>query len=240
MTKLSRIDLNLLVSLDVLLTERNVTHAARRLSLSQPALSAQLKQLRAMLGDPLLLPAARGMTPTARALELQGPLRATLATLGSLVAEGQPFDPASARDTFHIAATDSVQAAVCVPLVARLRARAPGVRVALLPADGGRLGEQLASGELDLALAGWACGDGGAVRGRRIFDGDGLASARPRRPRAALAARAGCRGRARRLGLTPWRMRDRLRMHLVQVTPCAPHALFRSTMTPPRKKRRPP
>lgn len=149
---LHRIDLNLLVSLDVLLAERNVTRAARRLSLSQPALSAQLRQLRDLFGDPLLLPAARGMTPTARALELQAPLREMLATLSSLIAERQPFDPATARDTFRIAATDSIQVVVCVQLIARLRSLAPGVRVALLPADGTRLGEQLASGELDLAL----------------------------------------------------------------------------------------
>ncbi|NEX61250.1 LysR family transcriptional regulator [Noviherbaspirillum sp. 17J57-3] len=149
---LNRIDLNLLVSLDVLLAERNVTHAARRLSLSQPALSAQLRQLRELFRDPLLLPAARGMTPTARALELQGPLREMLATLSSLVAERQPFDPGTASDTFRIATTDSIQAVVCVPLIARLRSLAPGVRVALLPVAEARLAEQMGSGEVDLAL----------------------------------------------------------------------------------------
>jgi DNA-binding transcriptional LysR family regulator len=150
---LHRIDLNLLVSLDMLLAERNVTHAAQRLSISQPALSAQLRQLRDLFRDPLLLPAARGMTPTARALELQAPLREMLATLGNLVAERQPFDPAAADNTFRIAATDSIQAAVCVPLIARVRNLAPGVRMALFPADSPRLAEQLASGELDLAFS---------------------------------------------------------------------------------------
>jgi len=150
---LHRIDLNLLVSLDMLLAERNVTHAAQRLSISQPALSAQLRQLRDLFRDPLLLPAARGMTPTARALELQAPLREMLATLSSLVAERQPFDPAVADNTFRIAATDSIQAAVCVPLIARVRDFAPAVRVALFPADSPRLAEQLASGELDLAFS---------------------------------------------------------------------------------------
>lgn len=149
---LNRIDLNLLVSLDVLLAERNVTHAARRLSLSQPALSAQLRQLRELFRDPLLLPAARGMTPTARALELQAPLREMLATLSGLVAERQPFDPGTATHTFRIATTDSIQAVVCVPLIARLRSLAPNVRVALFPVDSARLAEQLASGEIDLTL----------------------------------------------------------------------------------------
>jgi DNA-binding transcriptional LysR family regulator len=149
---LNRIDLNLLVALDVLLAECNVTRAARRLSLSQPAVSAQLKQLRELFRDPLLLPAARGMTPTSRALELQAPLREMLAGLSSLVAARQPFDAATASHTFRIATTDLIQAVVCVPLIARLRQLAPGVRLALFPADRSRLGEQLASGELDVAL----------------------------------------------------------------------------------------
>jgi DNA-binding transcriptional LysR family regulator len=149
---LNRIDLNLLVSLDVLLAECNVTHAARRLALSQPALSAQLRQLRELFRDPLLLPAARGMTPTARALELQAPLRGMLASLSGLVAERLPFEPATATDTFRIAASDSIHAALSVPLIARLRGVAPQVKIALFAADAARLGEQLGSGELDLAL----------------------------------------------------------------------------------------
>lgn len=149
---LHRIDLNLLVSLDMLLAEQNVTHAARRLSISQPALSAHLRQLRDVFGDPLLIPAARGMAPTSRALELQGPLRDLLSAVNLLVTGQQQFDPVSASDTFRIAATDSIQAAVCVPLIAAMRLSAPHTRVALFPADRPRLGEQLASGEIDLIL----------------------------------------------------------------------------------------
>lgn len=149
---LHRIDLNLLVSLDMLLAEKNVTHAARRLSISQPALSAQLRQLRDLFGDPLLVPAARGMTPTLRAVELQGPLRELLGTVNRLVTGQHEFDPASATDTFHIATTDSIQVAVCVPLIVATRLSAPNTRLALLTADRPRLGEQLASGEVDLVL----------------------------------------------------------------------------------------
>ena len=71
----SRLDLNLLLALEALLVERNVTRAAARLNLSQPALSAQLRRLRDIFGDPLLVPARRGVIPTQRALELQAPLR---------------------------------------------------------------------------------------------------------------------------------------------------------------------
>ncbi len=149
---LSRIDLNLLVSLDVLLAECNVTRAAQRLSLSQPALSAQLKQLRTLFGDPLLLPAGRAMTPTARAIELQVPLRELLGQINALVAARQPFDPATASNTFRIATTDAIQTVVCAPLATRLRRVAPQTRLALLLPDRRRTAEQLATGELDLAL----------------------------------------------------------------------------------------
>jgi DNA-binding transcriptional LysR family regulator len=180
---LNRIDLNLLVSLDVLLAERNVTHAARRLSLSQPALSAQLRQLRELFRDPLLLPAARGMTPTARALELQAPLREMLATLSGLVAERQPFDPASAEHTFRIATTDSIQSVVCVPLIARLRSLAPRARVALFPATP-KLPEQLASGELDLTLV-TPQAMPASLKNRPLYDESFLCLLRPGHPAAA-------------------------------------------------------
>src|SRR4051812_7811207 len=73
-----RLDLNLLVTLEALLAEQNVTRAAQRLHLSQPAVSAQLGRLRDLFGDPLLIPAQRGMTPTAKADELLAPLRDAL------------------------------------------------------------------------------------------------------------------------------------------------------------------
>lgn len=63
-----RLDLNLLVTLEALLIEQNVTRAAARLHLSQPAVSAQLSRLRDVFNDPLLIPAQRGMTPTVKAL----------------------------------------------------------------------------------------------------------------------------------------------------------------------------
>ncbi|SPE28779.1 conserved hypothetical protein [Burkholderiales bacterium] len=149
---LSRLDLNLLISLDALLAECHVTRAAARLGLSQPALSAQLRQLREAFGDPLLVPHARGMTPTARALALRQPLRDLLGSLHGLVAAGRQFDPASAGQTFRIAATDAIHSIVSAPLAARLAALAPRCRLAMLAPDLRALPDQLAAGEIDVAL----------------------------------------------------------------------------------------
>jgi DNA-binding transcriptional LysR family regulator len=148
----SRLDLNLLLSLDVLLAEANVTRAARRLGLSQPALSAQLKQLRAAFDDPLLIPGARGMTLTSRAEALRAPLREALAQIQGVVASAQSFDPVRAGQTFRIVASDAIHSATSTLLAARLGTLAPGCRIALLSHDGVRTQEQMAAGEIDLWL----------------------------------------------------------------------------------------
>jgi DNA-binding transcriptional LysR family regulator len=88
---LHRLDLNLLRTLDVLLSENNVTRAAQRLNLSQPSVSIQLARLREIFADPLLMPGPRGMQPTARADELRQPLRAALAALEQAVAPVAPL-----------------------------------------------------------------------------------------------------------------------------------------------------
>lgn len=148
----SSIDLNLLVALDALLAERNVTHAARRLNLSQPALSAQLARLRQLFGDPLLLPAQRGMIPTQRALDLQEPLRRALEEVRGVLVAGATFDPAAADLTVSIAASDYGQYAVLMPLAVALAGEAPGLRLAFRTLDAANLAGQMERGEVDLAL----------------------------------------------------------------------------------------
>jgi DNA-binding transcriptional LysR family regulator len=153
---ISRIDLNLLASLDVLLEEANVTRAARRLKLSQPALSAQLARLRESFGDPLLLPAetGRGMTLTARAAALREPLRAALRDLDRVVTHAPEFDPAHSTRAFQIALSDNGVAILGVDLVAWIAAHAgPGICVAFRPVDPGRIGAQLECGEVDLLVS---------------------------------------------------------------------------------------
>lgn len=147
-----RLDLNLLVALEALLAERNVTQAASRLHISQPALSAQLARLRNIFNDPLLLPAQRGMVPTARALELQGPLRRALDEVRRVTVTGRPFDPADASLTLTIAASDYVQVAVLLDFTLRLRREAPGIRIGIRAIDGAAVGVQMERAEVDLAL----------------------------------------------------------------------------------------
>lgn len=146
------LDLNLLVALEALLAERNVTRAARRLHLSQPTLSAQLARLRDVFGDPLLLPAQRGMIPTPRALELEEPLHRALEEVRGVVSAGAPFDPATAERTVTFAASDYSQYAVLMPLVVVLAREAPGLRIAFRALDGARLAAQMEQGEVDVAL----------------------------------------------------------------------------------------
>jgi len=152
MTNLRRLDLNLLVTLDVLLSEHNVTRAAERLHYSQPSVSVHLARLREIFDDPLLLPGPRGMRPTARAEALREPLRDALAALEQAVAPEAPFDPASAANTWRIAATDYSESTVLLPALPGLRQAAPGTRVAVLEMAPARLARQAEQGDIDLAF----------------------------------------------------------------------------------------
>jgi DNA-binding transcriptional LysR family regulator len=164
-----RLDLNLLITLEALLAERNVTKAAKRLHLSQPAISAQLARLRELFDDPLLVPAQRGMTPTAKAQELMEPLRQALDQLRATVDTHKNFDPASARLTVTIACTDYLQAALVMPLIGALRQQAPGVRVAIRNLDLPQLEGQMLRGDVDMAFMTPQHGPSN-LRSRHLFD----------------------------------------------------------------------
>lgn len=150
MNDLRRIDLNLLVILDALLSEQHVTRAAERLHLSQPAVSHALARLRDLLGDPLLVRAGAGLAPTARALELVAPLAEALAQVQSLLAPNT-FDPASARRTFRLAMSDYGAAIILPGLIRTLRAEAPGIDLQISHASREGMVEGLLNGDIDLA-----------------------------------------------------------------------------------------
>jgi DNA-binding transcriptional LysR family regulator len=148
-------DLNLLVSLDVLIEEANVTRAAVRLNVSQPALSAQLARLRDLFHDPLLVPSAtgRGMIPTARALQLRGPLHIALKDLETVVKRPPAFDPLTAGRVFAIAASDHLTAVLGTRLIARVhKVAGPGVRVSFRTPNPDLIAAQLERGQVDLLI----------------------------------------------------------------------------------------
>lgn len=152
MSDLRRLDLNLLVTLDALLSERNVTRAAQRLNYSQPAVSVQLAKLRDFFGDPLLLPGPRGMRPTARAEALREPLRQALEALAGAVSPAKPFNPVQAHHTWRIAATDYGESTIVLPALSGLRSIAAGTRLAVVEMIPSRIAKQAEQGEIDLAF----------------------------------------------------------------------------------------
>jgi len=149
---INSLDLNLLQTLNVLLTELNVTRAAQRLHLSQPSVSAQLARLRTHFDDPLLLPGPRGMLPTARAEALREPLRLALEAVERAVAPPDTFNPANAEVTWRIAATDYTSSALVLPALNLIRAAAPQSRMAVLALNPPLVAQQLEKGELDVVF----------------------------------------------------------------------------------------
>ena len=141
-------------ALRALLEERGVTRAAKRLGISQPAASARLRGLRARLNDALLVrgPTTGTLMPTPRAEALLPQVRQVLDDLRRLGEPPGAFDPAMTDLTLTLAATDYVQAVLLPPVLEALGRQAPGLRVAVRPMAAERLDEQLASGEVQLAL----------------------------------------------------------------------------------------
>ncbi len=151
MDELRKIDLNLLLTLHALLTEKHVTRAAVRLHRSQPAVSHALAQLRAHFDDPLLVRREGKMVLTVRAQGMLPSLDGALSELNELI--GAPeFDPLTARRTFRIAMSDYAARIVLPSLVNYARKAAPGFDFAISQASREMMLAQLEDGELDLAL----------------------------------------------------------------------------------------
>ncbi|MCX8279880.1 LysR family transcriptional regulator [Phyllobacterium sp. 0TCS1.6C] len=126
-------DLNLLPIFLALMDERNVTRAARRLGMTQPALSNALNRLRDTLRDPLFIRERYGMKPTQMAEELAPVVRAALAGLDDAILGQQQFDPALATRQFTVAPNSYVEFVLMPVIAARLREQAPGLRLRLTP-----------------------------------------------------------------------------------------------------------
>ena len=148
---IGRVDLNLLVYLDVLLRECNVTRAADQLGLSQPAMSNGLRRLRDHFEDPLLVRTSDGMTPTERALELQPVVRDLLSTVDRALQPITEFDAASAKRVFRIMASDYAESTLLPRILLKLRESAPGITLDIMtPSDVSF--EDMDQGKVDMAI----------------------------------------------------------------------------------------
>lgn len=167
---LTRVDLNLLVALDALLTERSVTRAAARIGLRQSAMSHNLARLRALFGDELLTRGPEGMRPTPRALALVDPVRITLAQIAALVSRDETFDARTAERLFRIGLPDSAEVLFGPALLAHLCEAAPGIRLRLYSTD--RLFDELDADGLDLGVGFGPLPEGRTHHKRRLLGTD--------------------------------------------------------------------
>lgn len=145
------LDLNLLVALDALLVEQNVSRTAERLHLSQPAVSAALGRLRHYFGDPLLVQHGKRMLPTPHALRLQPMLKTLLGDIDQMVTASARFDPATSTRWFRIGMSDFLTTVIGTGLTKRLGSIAPNVGVELIPPFDS-IAEALDQGDIDILI----------------------------------------------------------------------------------------
>jgi DNA-binding transcriptional LysR family regulator len=148
---LRKFDLNLLVALDSLLRERNVTRAAERLILSQPAMSGMLSRLRHAFGDDLLVRVGRNLELTEFAANIAARVHQTVLELEQLLEGARPFDPSKTSRAFRIGATDYSALLMFGPIMQKIVELAPDMSLNFLRLDV-TAGERLAAGEIDFAI----------------------------------------------------------------------------------------
>ncbi len=145
------LDLNLLRVFDEVMNERNLTRAAGKLAMTQPAVSNALRRLREAFDDPLLLRSGHGMEPTPLALEIWPAVRESLARLREAITPGA-FDPGQARASFTLAMADATAALLIPGMVAIVEREAPGIDLRVLPLTTRDPRALLEAGEIDLAV----------------------------------------------------------------------------------------
>ena len=151
-----KIDLHLIRVLNTVLTERSVSRAAIRLGMYQPAVSAALKRLRELAGDPLLVRSGAGMVPTDAGLRMIEPSASILRAAQVLFSDARGFDPSSATHTFSLAASDYLDPLFLPRLVALIKQQAPLCHIDIHALSGeSDYRARLAQGEFDLVVGNW-------------------------------------------------------------------------------------
>ncbi|WLE63090.1 LysR family transcriptional regulator [Burkholderia plantarii] len=166
---LRSVDLNLLVVLDALLTEKHVTRAATKIGLSQSAMSSALGRLRTLLQDDLLIRNASGMEPTPRALELEEPLRQLLRQAERLIKSSSSFDPATSTQHYRLRMSDVLEYLLMPALLEQLGQQAPQVTIDVVHLPPRQSVTALDADDIDLAVS-MDLEHTGAVRATPLFE----------------------------------------------------------------------
>lgn len=183
---LADFDTGLLLTLDALLKDQNVTHAAARLNITQSALSARLTRLRQLLNDPLFTPATsgRGMIPTPHASALQPELTKLIERLSDFLNTAHVFEPRKSTRVFRIASTDNPAAILAPDLIPMIRVQAPQIKIAFTFPDKARIATHLEQGDVDL-FVGTAEDGSNELIATTLFDDEFLTAQRIGHPRGA-------------------------------------------------------
>lgn len=186
--RISDFDAGLMMTLDALLKDKNVTHAAARLNITQSALSARLTRLRQLLNDPLFIPAAsgRGMIATPHAVALEPELARLLERFNDFVNTAHLFDPATSKRIFHIAATDNPAAILAPDLIPLFQTRAPLAKIAFTLPHKARIADHLEKGEVDLFVGAAEDAAAGLI-GQTLFQEEFVTAQRRGHPRGSEA-----------------------------------------------------
>ena len=156
MSMFDKIDLHLIRVLYTVLTERSVSRAALRLGMYQPAVSAALKRLRELAGDPLLVRSGAGMVPTVAGLRMIEPAADILRSAAVLFSDARSFDPATAQHSFSLAASDYLDPLFLPQLVTQIKSLAPQCPIDIHPLSADAdYRHQLAQGTVDVVIGNW-------------------------------------------------------------------------------------
>ncbi|WP_322517779.1 LysR family transcriptional regulator [Rhodopseudomonas palustris] len=148
---LRNVDLNLLIVFDAVYATGNISHAARQLALSQPAVSNALTRLREHFDDPLFVRAGRGVKPTLRSQQMIDPVREALRLIRQQFDGDRSLDLASYKRTFRIVIVDPLEPILMPPLLREITAHAPQVTIESRPPWNTNVTDDIIAGTLDLA-----------------------------------------------------------------------------------------
>ena len=166
-----KIDLHLIRVLNTVLTERSVSRAAIRLGMYQPAVSAALKRLRGLAGDPILVRSGSGMVPTDAGLRMIEPSASILRAAGMLFSDARGFNPGADQTTFRLGASDYLDPLFLPQLVAQIKAQAPHCPIEIHPLSAeSDYRAQLAQGQVDIVIGNWAAPPDDLHMGRLFGD----------------------------------------------------------------------